>query len=108
MGQARHLLGPGERTYFETIRKARAGIKIPEEFLQLSSAKTIAPADVEDAFIKVNPGLSTSAVSVICNRNRLSEVRICLSKDLQFRACEEIDRRGCRRDQVTMPPMRGG
>src|SRR5882757_10614873 len=74
--------GLGERTYFETIRKARATVKIPEEFLQLSSAKTIAPADVEDAFIKVNPGLSTSAVSVICNRNRLSEVRICLSKDL--------------------------
>jgi ribonuclease T2 len=45
---------------------------------------------------------------VTCNRTRLSEVRICMNKDLQFRACEEIDRRGCRRDQVTMPPMRGG
>ena len=100
--------GLGEKTYFETIRKARAGIKIPEEFLQLSSAKTIAPADIEDAFVKVNPGLSTSAISVTCNRNRLSEVRICLSKDLQFRACEEIDRRACRRDQVVMPPVRGG
>src|ERR671923_576314 len=31
--------GLGERAYFETIRKARAGIKIPEEFLQLSEAK---------------------------------------------------------------------
>jgi ribonuclease T2 len=100
--------GLGERTYFETIRKARAGIKIPDEFLQLSTSKTIAPADVEDAFVKINPGLSTSAISVICNRNRLSEVRICLSKDLQFRACEEIDRRACRRDQVVMPPVRGG
>ena len=47
-------------------------------------------------------------MAVICNRNRLSEVRICMSKDLQFRACEEIDRHGCRRDQVMMPPMRGG
>src|SRR4029079_18929776 len=64
--------GLGERAYFETIRKARAGIKIPDEFLQLSSAKTIAPADVEDAFVKINPGLSTSAISVTCNRNRLS------------------------------------
>ena len=99
--------GLGEKTYFETIRKARAGIKIPEEFLQLSSAKTIAPADIEDAFVKVNPGLSTSAISVTCNRTRLSEVRICLSKDLQFRACEEIDRRACKRDEVTMPPVRG-
>jgi ribonuclease T2 len=100
--------GLGERAYFETIRKARAGIKIPEEFLQLSEPKTISPADLEDAFVKVNPGLSTSAISVTCNRTRLSEVRICLSKDLQFRACEEIDRRACKRDEVTMPPVRGG
>ena len=53
-------------------------------------------------------GRPNAAVSITCNRTRLSEVRICLSKDLQFRACEEIDRRACRRDQVTMPPIRGG
>src|SRR5258707_2934945 len=100
--------GLGARAYFETIRKARAAVKIPEEFLQLSEPKTIAPADLEDAFIKVNPGLSSSAISVTCDSRRLSEVRVCLSKDLQFRACEEIDRRACRRDQVLMPPMRGG
>jgi ribonuclease T2 len=74
----------------------------------LSEEKTVAPAEIEDAFIKVNPGLSTSAIAVTCNGKRLSEVRICMSKDLQFRACEEIDRRACRRDEVLMPPMRGG
>ncbi|MDB5565367.1 MAG: ribonuclease [Tardiphaga sp.] len=100
--------GLGARGYFETVRKARAGIKIPAEFLELQDAKTIAPDAIEEAFIKVNPGLSNSAIAVTCDRNRLSEVRICLSKDLQFRACEEIDRRACRRDQVVMPPMRGG
>jgi ribonuclease T2 len=100
--------GLTDRNYFETIRKARAAIKIPAEYLDLSQAKTVAPAEVEEAFIKANPGLSSSAVSVTCNRTRLSEVRICLSKDLQFRSCEELDRRACRRDQVTMPPIRGG
>ena len=50
--------GLGARAYFETIRKARAAVKIPEEFLQLSEPKTIAPGDIEEAFIKVNPGLS--------------------------------------------------
>jgi ribonuclease T2 len=100
--------GLSERAYFETIRKARAAVKIPEDFLQLSDAKTVAPAEIEDAFIKANPGLSDAAISVTCNRTRLSEVRICMSKDLQFRACEELDRRACRRDQVTMPPIRGG
>ncbi|MFL6839504.1 MAG: ribonuclease T2 family protein [Bradyrhizobium sp.] len=100
--------GLNARAYFETIRKARAAVKIPEEFLQLSEPKTISPADLEDAFIKVNPGLSGSAISATCDSKRLNEVRICLSKDLQFRSCEEIDRRACRRDQVLMPPIRGG
>lgn len=100
--------GLGQRGYFETIRKARASVKIPDEFLDLQQAKTIAPDAIEEAFIKVNPGLSNSAIAVTCDRNRLTEVRLCMSKDLQFRACEEIDRRACRRDQVVMPPMRGG
>ena len=100
--------GLGERAYFEAIRKARAAVKIPEEFLQLTEPKTIAPDELEAAFVKANPGLSNSAISVTCDSKRLSEVRICLSKDLQFRSCEEIDRRACRRDQVLMPPVRGG
>ena len=100
--------GLAAKAYFENIRKARAAVRIPEEFLQLSEPKIIAPAELEDAFIKVNPGLSNSAISVTCDSKRLSEVRICLSKDMQFRACEEIDRRACRREQVVMPPIRGG
>jgi ribonuclease T2 len=100
--------GLGARAYFESVRKARAAVKIPEEFLQLAQEKTIAPDDLEEAFIKINPGLSRSAISVTCNSRRLSEVRICLSKDMQFRACEENDRRACRRDEVVMPPVRGG
>ena len=100
--------GLGARAYFENVRKARVAVKIPEEFLQLSEQKTIAPGDLEAAFIKINPGLSNSAISVICSSRRLSEVRICLSKDMQFRTCDEIDRRACRRDEVVMPPVRGG
>jgi len=38
----------------------------------------------------------------------LTEVRLCLSKDLRFRDCTEIAKRSCRREQLTMPPMRGG
>jgi len=99
--------GLGARAYFEGIRKARAAIKIPEQFLDLSEPKTIAPSDIEEAFVKANPGLSSSAISVVCTSRRLSEVRICMSKDMQFRACDEIDRRACRRDEVVMPPVRG-
>jgi ribonuclease T2 len=100
--------GLGAQAYFEIVRKARAAVKIPAEFLDLAVPKTIAPDVIEDAFVKDNPGLSHSAIAVICDRTRLSEVRVCMNKDLQFRACEEIDRRACRREQVVMPPVRGG
>ena len=100
--------GLGARGYFEAIRKARTGVKVPDEYIDLQQPKTVTPAAVEEAFIKVNPGLSNSAIAITCDRNRLTEVRICMSKDLQFRACEEIDRRACRRDQIVMPPVRGG
>ena len=100
--------GLGTRAYFETIRKARAAVKIPDELLQLSKPKLISPDELEADFIKANPGLSATAISVTCDSRRLSEVRICMSKDLQFRPCEENERRACRREQVLMPPVRGG
>src|SRR3984885_14420494 len=49
--------GLSQRGYFEAVRKARAAVKIPEEFLDLAETKVVAPADVEDAFVKANPGL---------------------------------------------------
>jgi ribonuclease T2 len=100
--------GLQQRAYFETIRKARAAIKIPDQFLELSEHKMIAPEEVEEAFVKANPGLSRSAIAITCDTRRLSEVRICVNKELQFHACGEVDRRACRRDKVVMPPVRGG
>src|SRR5882672_2261941 len=59
--------GLSARSYFETIRKARSAVKIPDEYLELSEPKTVTPAEIEDAFIKVNPGLSAAAIAVTCN-----------------------------------------
>lgn len=100
--------GFAARSYFDQVRKARAVVKIPADYLELRTPREVAPSEIEEAFIKANPGLSSSAISVVCTSRRLSEVRLCMSKDMQFRACEEIDRRACRRDDVVMPPVRGG
>lgn len=100
--------GLDQRTYFETVRRAHDAVSIPPEFQQLSETKTIAPDAIVDAFIRANPSLSPDAIAVTCNRRRLSEVRICMSKDLQFRNCKGIHRRACDRDEVIMPPVRGG
>ena len=52
--------------------------------------------------------MSRAGIAVTCGGPRLSEVRICLSRELQFRECPEIDKRACKRDKLTMPPTRGG
>ncbi|MGE0261048.1 MAG: ribonuclease T [Alphaproteobacteria bacterium] len=100
--------GMTPRAYFETVRKARAGIKIPEAYLGLKTALTVSPAEVEQAFVKANPGLPQTAIAVTCDSRRLSEVRICLGRDFKFHDCPEVDRRACRRDKLLMPPVRGG
>jgi ribonuclease T2 len=95
------------RGYFDTVRKARATVKIPPAYLDLAEPKTVSPSEVEEAFVAANPGLTREAIAIGCDSKRLNEVRICLSKDLKFRDCAEVDRRACRRDQVVMPRVRG-
>jgi ribonuclease T2 len=56
--------------------------------------------------MSANPGLSRRGIAASCEGEKLDEIRICLSKDLQFRDCAEVDRRGCRIGQITLPPAR--
>jgi ribonuclease T2 len=99
--------GLGPRAYFETVRKARAMVKIPDDYVELTRPLIVTPDQVEEAFAKTNPGLTRAAMAVNCDERRLREIRICLGKDFRFRECAEIDRRACKRDKLVMPPMRG-
>ena len=94
--------------YFESVRKARSAVKIPDDYLALAQARTVSAADVADAFVKANPNLSHDDFAVVCDKKRLSEVRICLTKAFAFRACPEVTRRACKLDRMTMPAVRGG
>jgi ribonuclease T2 len=98
--------GLNARAYFDSVRKARAQVKIPEAYIELTRPLTVTPDEVEEAFVEANPGLSRDGIAISCDSRRLQEVRICLSKELGFRDCEETNRRACRRDKLVMPPLR--
>jgi ribonuclease T2 len=98
--------GLSPRAYFDNVRKARSAVKIPDQFVELQAPLDVTPEAVEEAFTKANPGLRSEGMAIECDHRRLTEVRICLSKELQFRDCPEIARRSCKRDQVVMPPVR--
>jgi ribonuclease T2 len=99
--------GLSPTAYFETVRKARAVLKIPPEYLSLQEPLSVAPGAVADAFIKANSGLGRDDMAVECDKRRLTEVRICLSRELQFRPCPQVVRRTCKQEQIIMPPVRG-
>src|SRR5260370_3793720 len=100
--------GLSPNAYFENVRKARAAVKIPDAYIAPSAALTVSPDEVEEAFVQANPGLSRDGIAVTCRSRRLGEVRICLGKDLRFRACPDIDAPACRPHELVMPPLRAG
>jgi ribonuclease T2 len=100
--------GLSAHSYFETVRKARAVVKIPAEYLELDKPILVTPDAVAEAFVKANPGLTHESMAVACDSKRLNEVRVCLGKDFSFHACAETARRACKRDKIAMPAVRGG
>jgi ribonuclease T2 len=100
--------GLSAEAFFESVRKARVAVTIPPDYADLDKPMMVSPGDVGAAFLKANPSLPRDAISITCSGRWLSEVRICMSKDLGFRECPELARRSCRRDRVVMPAVRGG
>ena len=100
--------GQSAAAYFDTVRKARMGVAVPAEYGDLDKPILVSAGDIGDAFVKANPGLTKTGMAVVCSSQWLSEVRICLGKDLKFRDCPDVARRTCRRDNLRMPAVRGG
>jgi ribonuclease T2 len=98
--------GLNQRAYFITMKEAVRRVAIPDAFKQVVSARNVTPSAVEAAFLQANPGMSPKGFAAVCGGGYLSEVRICMTKDLNFRECAEVDKRACRANTVDMPPAR--
>jgi ribonuclease T2 len=99
--------GLSPEDFFAQTRRARELITIPRAYVQLTNFTTVAPEDVERAFVAANPKLQQNAIAVTCSNRYLKEVRICMDKSLAFRPCPEVDAKSCRAAKTIMPPVRG-
>ncbi|MDP3896331.1 MAG: ribonuclease [Mesorhizobium sp.] len=100
--------GLSQADYFDVVRAARTRIAIPGDYQTLKTHLTVDPAAVETAFLAANPGMTPAGIAVTCDRRYLREVRICMTRSLEFRSCPEVDRDQCRASRAVMPPVRGG
>ncbi|MEZ5911658.1 MAG: ribonuclease T2 [Paracoccaceae bacterium] len=92
--------------YFALARKALARVAIPAVFAQVDRTLRVDPAVIEAAFVEANPGLSAPMITVTCKDGRIAEARICLTRDLAFRACGPDAARDCRMTGAELPPVR--
>lgn len=97
--------GLSQADYFKVTRAAFERINVPQPFKAATQPSKLPVDEVERLFRQDNPGLSSTAIAVTCEEQRLEEVRICFSKDLKFRDCPEVDRRSCRIPSVSVPPI---
>jgi ribonuclease T2 len=87
------------KRYFETVRAASGRVSVPPVFEKAQRDGQQLPAmAIEDAFIESNPGLRRDMIGISCHSGLIRDVRICMDRDLAFRACREVDTRGCRRN----------
>ncbi|WP_332119424.1 ribonuclease T2 [Azorhizobium caulinodans] len=99
--------GLSATAYFDLVRSARAKVEIPPSYVNPTDYRMVSPAEVETAFIAANPGLEANMLAVDCDKTRLREVRICLSKSLTFRPCPEVDAKSCPAGRrLAVPPLR--
>ncbi|HNY38877.1 MAG TPA: ribonuclease T2 [Bryobacteraceae bacterium] len=90
--------------YFKLLRRTYESVRIPQKFKQLNQWILVAPAELKREFIAANPGMKESMLSVQCSRNVLSEVRICMGKDMKPEPC--VSQPECRAEKMRVPPVR--
>ena len=96
--------GLSPEDYFDLTRQAFDKVTIPGAFRTLEKRGKASPATVEKAFRLANAGLTDDGMAVICDQGELEEVRICLTRNLEFRACRQVDRNSCRASSLFVPP----
>jgi ribonuclease T2 len=98
--------GLSQGDYFDKTRRAFETVTIPAIYRQSDRPRITSAQEVENAFSRANPTLDSSEMAVRCDRRRVREVRICLTKDLEPRACKQVDSGGCRASGLSMPAPR--
>src|SRR6185437_16251115 len=92
--------------YFHTADRALASVRIPSNLAAPPTTVTMTSAQVAAEFRAANSGMPQNALTVGCSRGELSEVRLCLSRDLKLRSCGRGVRSSCPSSAIEVPASR--
>ncbi len=82
------------REYFAAVRRATGKIKIPASFVRPTSSREMSPSEIEHQFAAASHFGSVPAIHIQCRNGELTEVHVCLGRDLEPEPCGQ-NRRDC-------------
>ena len=92
--------------YFEKVEDAYALVTIPPPYKNPRDAMSVEPRQLKNDFVAANRNFDEKNFAIMCRGRFLSEVRVCLDKDLNPRACGADIRDSCRAEKVILRPVR--
>jgi ribonuclease T2 len=94
------------KDYFKAADDARNAIRIPPELEPGARTRETTAQAVSKMIRDSNPRIANRGLAVMCSGPELSEVRICLDRDLQPMACGNGVRDNCRGGTIRVPGAR--
>ncbi|WLH87280.1 ribonuclease T2 [Pseudomonas sp. FP2338] len=93
-------------SYLEASDTALAAVQIPQQLQPFNVPNYMEAQEIESLFRQSNPAMGNHGMAVICKGRVLSEVRVCLSKELRFAGCPRSVKSQCRGGDIRIPVQR--
>ncbi|MEO8492321.1 MULTISPECIES: ribonuclease T2 [unclassified Pseudomonas] len=98
--------GLAPQAYLEKTDAALGVVTIPQQLQPFNTPSSLPASEIEALFRESNPRLGNHGLAVICKGKVLSEVRVCLTKDLAFAGCPRSVKTQCRAGDIRIPSQR--
>jgi ribonuclease T2 len=92
--------------YLHAADRAAAVLKVPARLEAPHHDLVMTTGQLLGLLHEANPSLPDGAVRIACTRDRLGEIRICLTRDLQYRECGRGVGGHCPSDHLTITATR--
>jgi len=93
-------------TYFRTADRASAAVQVPPFLQAPPTEQSLSAVQIVAAFHDVNARMPANGMIVACSRGELSEVRVCLDRNLEPTSCGRGVRTSCPATVVSIPAAR--
>ncbi|MGM3173140.1 ribonuclease T2 family protein [Dickeya lacustris] len=98
--------GLGATGYLQAADKAVTSVTIPPSFQAPASPLQMTADQILNTFRQSNPAIPKDGIVAVCSGPELSEVRVCLDKNLNFQSCAKSVKSQCRDGNIRVPNVR--